>query len=115
MARIPSPLQRAILEYIANERGNLLIIARAGTGKSSTLEMICNVPSVKASNVILLAFNKSIETELKARGLPAATFHSFAFRAVGRALSSRNGGRRIQVDGNKCGRLWSMTVRGVPC
>src|SRR5690242_21043783 len=113
--REPSPLQRAILDYVQNERGNLLIVARAGTGKTSTLEMIADVlendmtssgpdtgarVNVKPS-ATFLAFNKSIATELSTRlPFPASTFHALAFRAVGRALSSLNRGRRIQVDAN---------------
>lgn len=104
--RTPSPMQQAILDFISTTSHNLIIDAKAGTGKSATLEMICALPNVARANVVLLAFNKAIATELKERGLPGSTFHALGFASVGRTLSALNGGQRAQVDANKCGRIF---------
>jgi ATP-dependent DNA helicase UvrD/PcrA len=104
----PSPLQQVILDWLTTSNGNAIIEARAGTGKTSTLVMLANEIPTSAS-ATFLAFNKSIASELSAK-LPshvsASTFHALAFRAVGRALSSRNNGCRVNVDANKCGNIF---------
>jgi DNA helicase-2/ATP-dependent DNA helicase PcrA len=107
MKRTPSPLQQAILDAITTSNDSLLIQARAGSGKTSTLEMIANVLTGSAC---FLAFNKAIATELSAKlPFPASTYHALAFRAVGRALQARNRGRRTVVDANKVGTIFDAT------
>lgn len=76
----PSKYQKDILDAVKRNE-NCLIQAVAGSGKSKTLEMICNQIG-RSQKIILLAFNKRIAEELKSRGLPAATFNSVGFRAL---------------------------------
>lgn len=72
----PTPEQLAIIEAARGD-DNLMIKALAGTGKTSTLELI--TPQLGAdgklpSNVLALAFNVKIRDELKSR-LPAQLPH----------------------------------------
>lgn len=98
----PSVYQQAILDFVSNDTRSVLIQARAGSGKTSTLMLVYNLPNVQASSSVFLAFNKSIATELQRRGIEnASTFHALGFRAIGKALYGRNKGRRMKVDGNK--------------
>jgi len=73
-----SEFQEAIFAHVENpEGGNLIVEAVAGSGKTTTI-----VEATKRcgdARVIFLAFNKSIATELKSRGVNARTFHSLVF------------------------------------
>src|SRR5216683_1556561 len=71
--------QEAIFDFGANGKGNAIVKAVAGSGKSTTLvELIKRM----VGNSIFLAFNKSIAEELKSRGVNARTFHSMCFSPV---------------------------------
>jgi DNA helicase II / ATP-dependent DNA helicase PcrA len=90
-----STYQLAIYADIANpDAGNLLVEAVAGSGKTTTLTRA--VKHILAGLThIMLAFNKSIATELSARGVNARTFHSLCYSPVTRARGVRT------VDGDK--------------
>jgi superfamily I DNA/RNA helicase len=95
---IPSEFQTAIFADVASNReGHLIVEARAGVGKSTTLiESVKHVPHDK--KVIALAFNKIIAKELKARApsyLTTATFHSWGLKAI------RQRHKNVEVDNNK--------------
>src|SRR6516225_8095891 len=92
--RKPTAEQQAIIDA-AISGGNLVIQAGAGTGKTSTLEMIARVLTKKA---IYIAYNKSIATEAATRfpdHVTCKTSHSLAFGAVGRKYAKRLGGQRM--------------------
>jgi DNA helicase II / ATP-dependent DNA helicase PcrA len=96
--------QLAIFERVEDPNGGSLIIeAVAGSGKTTTI-----VEAVKRclGTTIFLAFNKSISTELAARGVNARTFHSLCFNPVLKFKKARaaepNKLRRL-VDGNMNG------------
>lgn len=85
-----SAQQEAIFEWFENANSlfaivpNLVVRARAGTGKTTTiLEGINRAPE---KNIILCAFNKRIATELSARitnpNASAQTLHSLGFGLV---------------------------------
>jgi DNA helicase II / ATP-dependent DNA helicase PcrA len=77
--------QLAIARYIAEETGNVLVRARAGTGKSFTLRKI--VPLLSGT-VAIVCFGKDPAAEMKAKcaeeGIKAdvGTFHGFGLRAL---------------------------------
>jgi len=77
-----SAYQRAIFAFMDDpEAGNLIIDAKAGSGKTTTIEeAFRHVPRTRSS--LFLAFNKSIQVELASRGVNARTFHSICFRPV---------------------------------
>lgn len=101
MARFaPSPYQVAILDWLKNDSGNLAIIATAGSGKTSTLELLAR-EMPRNANPIFLAFNKSIATELSERlPFPASTFHALCFKALGKNIVQETRSWP-KVDGNK--------------
>lgn len=61
----PSNYQKAILNAVRNTRDNLLVDAKAGSGKTSTLILIANEITKQNKKCLFLAFNKSIVTELQ--------------------------------------------------
>lgn len=93
MTRTWSPYQNTCFDFIANGRGNAIVKAVAGSGKTTTgVEMVKRIPT---GSHIFLAFNKSIADELKGRGINGRTFHSLTFSPVTRAKGCSN------VESNK--------------
>lgn len=95
-ARPASPNQQAIYNQIQFFTGNIFVDAVAGSGKTTTLEGICNqMTDVQLSSAIFLAFSKAIQVELEKR-LPqqvwVRTFHSISMLALRKAINptSRN-------------------------
>jgi len=82
----PSIQQTAIFSEVASGQGNLVIQARAGSGKTTALvEATFYVPAGKT--IAAVAFNKKIAHELKDRlpdAVESGTCHSFGYRAVRR-------------------------------
>lgn len=62
-----STYQENIINYVKNERGNLLVDAKAGSGKTSTLILISDYLKETGKSCLFLAFNKSIVEELKTK------------------------------------------------
>lgn len=95
----PSSFQQAIFDHVSDkERGNLVVVARAGSGKTWTLvEAMACVPA--RESVGAFAFNKSIATELADRvpeGVDVLTFHSHGLRAVTAAFG------RQAINAHRC-------------
>lgn len=94
----PSSYQQAIYSFIANEAGNAIVEAVAGSGKTSTIvESLNLVP--KNKRTLFVAFNKHIAEELERRVPPyveARTLHSVGFSIMKSRL-----GNYIKVNGNK--------------
>lgn len=61
----PSIYQQAILTEVKSSNRNIVIDAKAGSGKTSTLKLISNIlPASPDFKSLVVAFNKSIQTEL---------------------------------------------------
>lgn len=100
-----SPQQAAIMRSAQDPKGpNLIIEARAGTGKTSTLLELCAAVS---GSIVYLAFNKPVAEETKqrlaARGLgepdvKAATMHSVGFQAWVRSEQGKRSGRNVRGE-----------------
>ena len=79
-----SGFQEAIFEDVADGTSHTVVMARAGSGKTSTIvEALRHLPDWEGA--LLLAFNKDIATELAARvprGVMVKTFHAFGFGAI---------------------------------
>lgn len=78
MERVWSEQQKEIFEWFKSGQGNLVVRARAGTGKTTTIiEAITYAPE---QSILLAAFNKKIATELKEKlknpRAEAKTLHS---------------------------------------
>lgn len=78
--------QIAIYEAVANGSDDLIVVARAGTGKSTTIERA--VTKVPANlSVLVLAFNKPVADAMKGRlrrfkNVDVRTCHSFGLKAI---------------------------------
>lgn len=85
-ARVWSTYQHAIFEHVARGEGHLVVIARAGSGKTTTiLEALNHLPEGKTA--LLCAFNKSIATTLSDRvpsGVTVKTLHALGYAALKR-------------------------------
>lgn len=89
MSRTWSPYQQAIYTFLETGTGNAIVEAVAGSGKTTTILECCNrIPKGKTS--IMLAFNKTIAEELKARGVNARTFHSLTYSPVMNSRKTNN-------------------------
>ncbi len=95
-----SSKQERIFNFVENERGSAVVIAVAGSGKTTTIVEAANRidPSKYCSFV---AFNKSIAEELKTR-LPkhvkSMTLNAMGFSAWMRHLGNN---KRVELDANK--------------
>jgi superfamily I DNA/RNA helicase len=82
----PSELQLAIFEWFKRgpEAGNLIVRARAGTGKTTTILRAVDFAPERA--ILIAAFNKRIQEELAARlsnpNATALTLHSLGYRML---------------------------------
>jgi hypothetical protein len=99
MGHPPTPEQQHAID-LAVTGDSLVIEALAGTGKTSTLEMVAD--AMPRKNVQYVAFNKAIVAEAQGRmpgNVSCNTAHSLAMRAVGRKFSGRlNSGGRMRGD-----------------
>lgn len=112
--------QEAIFGWFATGTGHLVVRARAGTGKTSTiLEAIRHAPE---HDVLLAAFNKRIAQELQGRlagraGACAKTLHALGYQALRKARPEvtvdGKRGKRI-VDGLRANR-WTMPGGALLC
>lgn len=99
----PSPYQQAIFDFVTLDQGSAVVIAVAGSGKTTTiLNALPLIP--RDQSVQLFAFNKSIADKLKAEIAPlglrnvfASTFHSVGYQAVCRYLGLKN----VNTQSNK--------------
>lgn len=82
-----SNYQTQIFDFVKNGEGNALVVAVAGSGKTTTIVEALNHAR---GQHIFLAFNKAIEVELKKRGVNARTFHSLCCSAVMRARGAKD-------------------------
>jgi superfamily I DNA/RNA helicase len=104
----PTREQLAIYGAVANTSAHLVINAGAGTGKTSTL--IGLLPKLTGSTLIL-AFNKSIATELATRiprsltAVRTSTVHS-----AGLAALRKQTGKRSEIVTSKTSKLISKTL-----
>lgn len=97
----PSEQQQAVLDWVTKGEGSLNLYARAGCGKTSTLMMVIDtIPSNQS--VALLAYNKAIAEEIKAKlqgknrpNASASTLHSIGFSTWKRINP------KVQVDDRK--------------
>lgn len=86
----PSLYQQAIFDFVANQSGSAIIEAVAGSGKTTTIvNALKLIP--KDKSILMVAFNKSIAEELKARvpnNVQVKTFnglgHSVLYSRLGR-------------------------------
>jgi len=100
-AKIWSEYQQAVFAEIADGEGHLVVIARAGCAKTTTiLEGMHHVPA--GCTVFLAAFSKDIATELQTRapkGVEVKTLHAYGMRAVAKKFG------QLRVDSQRVANL----------
>ncbi len=89
MAFAPSKYQKAVFTYIQKGKGNAVIEAVAGSGKSTTLVQAIDLID-ESKSVLFLAFNVDIVKELKQKiglrnNVEISTLHSLGCKACMRA------------------------------
>lgn len=93
-----SDYQKAIFKDIAQAKDHTVVIARAGSGKTSTIvEGFRYLP--KGQKTLMVAFNKSISEELKQRApsyVDVMTLHSLGFRAIKQSFGN------VVLENDKC-------------
>ena len=109
----PTEEQQEILKAFKDTR-MLKVNAYAGTGKSSTLQLLANA---NQQDSLYIAFNKSIATEAKSKfpsHVECRTTHSLAFAEFGRQIMhklNRPKGRYVNVAGTpaEIARYYALT------
>jgi superfamily I DNA/RNA helicase len=95
--------QKRIFNFIIKEKGNLIINARAGCGKTTVLlECLNLIP--KNISVCFVAFNKTIVEEIKSRvpeNVDCMTMHSYGYSL----LKKRYGQLKVKLDESKIDNL----------
>lgn len=98
MKHTPTPEQAAIITEAVHTTSNLIIEARAGAAKTTTLEMVAHQFS-SATSILYLAFNKSVAKEAEEK-LPswctAKTLNSLGHRAWAKQI-----GKHLSVSDKK--------------
>lgn len=95
---VPSKYQKAVYTYILKGKGNAVVDAVAGSGKSTTIvNALKIIPRNKS--ILFLAFNKSIVDELKKKigdlpNVEVSTLHSLGARALMKTV-------RCQINSSK--------------
>ena len=111
-----SPQQQAIIDWALTGTGSLIIQARAGTGKTTTLlKLVEAVTRARKGTMLLCAYNKSISLELQKRltdsgvsdfDAEACTLHSAGFRIIRRYFP------KIEVDEKKVQKILFEMLEG---
>lgn len=101
----PTPEQVAILSAVSTTDTNLMIVARAGCGKTATLEMIAKADG---GPQLLLCFNKAIAEEAK-RKLPTTT-QSSTFNSLGHRIWAAQCGKKLALDSKKIMEIFRSEV-----
>ncbi|MFN3200061.1 MAG: UvrD-helicase domain-containing protein [Bradymonadia bacterium] len=115
----PTAEQRAIFGYMADpDSGHLIIEARAGAGKTSTMEEALNhAPEAMTGSVLVCAFNKDIVGEFRKRvkrsgrgdRVKTMTLHGFGLRFL-RAASGQDviprDGHDFEIARTITDRMW---------
>jgi len=104
---VPSEYQKEIYKFVTDDQGSAVVIAVAGSGKTTTLlEALKLIP--QHESVQLFAFNRAIADELRSRiprylsHIRANTFHSSGYRAICRHLGLKN----IETNSQKLRKLY---------
>ena len=82
-----SNYQKEIIKYVREQKGNLLVDAKAGAGKTSTLLLIADEINKQNKKCLFLAFNKHIADEISKKinnpnNCMAKTIHSLGLSFI---------------------------------
>lgn len=105
----PTAEQEHILSLLENTTANLLINALAGTGKTSTLELIQNAATPP---VLCLAFNRRIADEMAKRFRTTTSVRTL--NGLGHRIWSAACAGKLSLDPKKCQDLLREAIRSLP-
>jgi len=102
--------QMAVFNWFEHGRGNLIVRARAGTGKTTTI--VEGVQLAPERSILLAAFNKSIADELTGR-IRSAAVEAKTLHGLGFAFIRRNW--KVRIDRDRAERLaWGVVGERAP-
>lgn len=104
----PTEEQATIIEAVRTESANLMVNALAGTGKTTTLEMI--QAASKKQPVLCLAFNRRIADEMEKR-FPSSTSVR-TFNGCGHRVWMKSIGPSPKLDEKKMGTILKQETEG---
>jgi DNA helicase II / ATP-dependent DNA helicase PcrA len=110
---IPTPEQQNILEFIRSSKQNLMIRARAGCGKSSTLKLIDKAQS-SAVPALVICFNKSIKEELIRSGDFRSSTTINNFNSIGHKIWADHCKKKLSLDKQKILNIYRAIVEEAP-
>ena len=93
----PTIEQQNILDAVRGSKTDLMIRARAGTGKTSTLEMIDAAGG--STPYLLICFNKTIAAEATARMRPSTTVRNF--NSIGHKIWAEHCHKKLTLNKSK--------------
>lgn len=111
---LPTAEQYDILDAYADSSSNLMIRAYAGTGKSSTLELLINsIPNIPS---LLVCFNKSIaeaaNDKIKSGLLPSTTIAK-TLNSIGHGIWARSIAHKLTLQPDKTYQLFKSHLDGM--
>jgi len=106
----PTSEQQAILSLVRDTKSNILINAYAGTGKTTTLEMIER--ATKQAPILYLCFNRRIAEEAKARMLSTTSVKTF--NSIGHTIWARSTNKNLSLDAKKSQKLLADLIKASP-
>lgn len=102
----PSAHQIAVRQFVAEGKGNAVVNAVAGSGKTTTILWACEaIP--KGKTCLFLCFNKSVATELAKKappGVKAATLNAIGHRLLSQHFADEHG--KLNLDPRKTEQLY---------
>lgn len=108
----PTPEQVAIVRAALDTDDNLRVDALAGTGKTSTLVLLANQPTMQKIATLVLAFNVSIKKEMEAK-LPSNCFAS-TLNGLGHRTWAKFIGKRVRPSTGKNGDILKAYINEQP-
>jgi DNA helicase-2/ATP-dependent DNA helicase PcrA len=102
----PTPEQSAILSAVRDSTSNIMIRARAGCGKTSTLELIDRAETKLP--YLLICFNKTIAAEAKLRMRPSTTVKTF--NGLGHSIWGDFCGKKLKLNPQKILQIYREIV-----
>lgn len=101
----PTPEQEAILDAKRSTESNIMVVARAGAGKTAILEM---VDTTDDEPHLLLCFNKSIAEEATKRLKPTTLVKTF--NSLGHRIWAAQVGKKLSLDSKKITEIFRAEV-----
>ena len=106
MTHKPTPEQAAILDAVASTKTNIMMQARAGCGKTSTLKLID--AALKSSPALLVCFNKAIATEAAEEVRSITTVKTF--NSLGHKIWADYYGRKLTLAKDKINQIFRLLM-----